>query len=50
MYLDTINFIYVPGLFAIINTKKEEMYDIVINQFKNIITCNGKLPINKKFS
>ena len=43
MYLDTINFIYIPGLYAIINSKKEEMYDIVIKQFKNIITCNGKL-------
>ena len=45
MYLDTINFIYIPGVYVIMNNKKENTYKEILNKIKDLITCNNKFPL-----
>lgn len=45
MYLDNINFIYVPGAYAIMNNKKSNVYYEILMKIKNLITCNNKYDI-----
>ena len=46
MYLGPINFIYVPGIYVIMNCKKLYIYEKTISKINDIITCNNKYPVN----
>ena len=48
MYLDNINFIYVPGIYAIMNNKENNNYYETLTKIKELITLRFKL-VNYKF-
>ena len=48
MYLDLIDFIYVPGVSTIMNSKNEKIYEETLLKTKYLIICNDKFPIKAK--
>ena len=41
MYLDNINFIYVPAIYSIMNNKKSNNYYETLKKIKNLITLKS---------
>ena len=48
MYLDIITNKTIPGVFCLLNSKKEILYSKVLDSVKNIITSNNNIEINLK--
>ena len=45
MYLDVINFVYILGVYAIMNSKEEKLYYETMLKIKNLINCDNKFRI-----
>ena len=48
MYLDIIGFIYIPGVYTIMNSKNEKIYEEILLKIKYLISCNDKFSIKAK--
>ena len=48
MNLNIIDYIYVPGIYAIMNSKNKKIYEETLLKIKYVISCNDKFPIKAK--
>lgn len=48
MYLDIIDVIYAQGVYAIMNSKNEKIYEETLLKIKYLISCNDIFTIKAK--